>query len=492
MKKILYVFLLLSFLGPPAFAQSGGVVGNLSIDSTDCTKTKACLVLQVGPSHGGATIKLSGTFSATVQFEASADPLTVGVASANWVALSASPSDSPTTATSSTTTGVWQVNVAGYQRIRVRISAYTSGTVEAAINLSTASARGGSGAGGSGTVTGTGASPQVAFWSSPTVLAGDAQFLWDTTNKVQYTGVPQSTFEPAFQNYLGTNPAKVWMAQENGTQFANLFVQTETTSGIVDPVYFATNAHNAGALVLNSDLNGKVDMGQTVGLANQINLATGWIGPGSVTLHQDIVSSPNYSGGVIVGESNGYWANSVVVGPTTAVTNNYDFHSTADAISAGGTVTNNYAFAAGNHGSTATTFSAAFFADTQTIADGHSWAFYNATGKSLISAAEFISGAPTVSSGFGTGASVTAGSSHTAFRVGVGTSNTGTGVVALPTAPTGWNCYATDITTKSTLVASTLQTASTTASATFQNYTDIVGTHAWVDSDVLAISCFAY
>jgi hypothetical protein len=101
--------------------------------------------------------------------------------------------------------------------------------------------------------------------------------------------------------------------------------------------------------------------------------------------------------------------------------------------------------------------------------------------------------APTVSSGFGTGAAVSANpNGPTAFRLGVGTSNTGTGVVALPAAKTGWNCYATDITTKSTLVAATLQTASTTASATFQNYTDVVGTHAWVDSDVLAISCFAY
>jgi len=124
------------------------------------------------------------------------------------------------------------------------------------------------------------------------------------------------------------------------------------------------------------------------------------------------------------------------------------------------------------------------------------------TGASKIQGATFRNGgngnffysgiAPTISSGFGTGASVTANNGTAAMRISVGTSNTGNGVVGLPTAATGWNCFATDITTKSTTVADTRQTASTTASATLQNYTDIVGTGAWVDNDVLAVSCFAY
>ena len=100
--------------------------------------------------------------------------------------------------------------------------------------------------------------------------------------------------------------------------------------------------------------------------------------------------------------------------------------------------------------------------------------------------------APTISSGFGTGASVTANNGTAAFRINVGTSNTGNGVIGLPTATTGWNCYATDITTTSTTVSQTKTTGSTTATATLQNYTDISGTGAWTDSDVLAVSCFAY
>jgi hypothetical protein len=100
--------------------------------------------------------------------------------------------------------------------------------------------------------------------------------------------------------------------------------------------------------------------------------------------------------------------------------------------------------------------------------------------------------APTISAGFGTGASVIASNGPGAFRIRVGTANIGTGVVALPVATTGWNCQATDITTKSSEQASTLQIGSTAVSATLQNYTDVMHNRKWRDGDVLAVSCFAY
>jgi len=99
--------------------------------------------------------------------------------------------------------------------------------------------------------------------------------------------------------------------------------------------------------------------------------------------------------------------------------------------------------------------------------------------------------APTISSGFGTGAAIVANpNGTTAFRINVGTSNTGTGVIGLPVAKTGWNCTATNLTTKNTNQATVLQTVSTVSSATFQNYTDVMGTHAMTDSDILSLSCF--
>jgi hypothetical protein len=100
--------------------------------------------------------------------------------------------------------------------------------------------------------------------------------------------------------------------------------------------------------------------------------------------------------------------------------------------------------------------------------------------------------APTVSSGFGSGASITANNGTAAFRVGVGTSSGNTGVIGLPTATTGWNCRADDISTQSTTVAYTKQTASTTASATLANFTDVAVAGPWADNDVLSVDCFAY
>lgn len=99
--------------------------------------------------------------------------------------------------------------------------------------------------------------------------------------------------------------------------------------------------------------------------------------------------------------------------------------------------------------------------------------------------------APTVSSGFGVGASVTAGTTAS-FRLNVGTGGAAqTGVVGLPTVTNGWNCTARDLTTNASFV--TDQTGSTTATATFQNYSRTTGAAiAWTASDVLAVSCIAF
>lgn len=101
--------------------------------------------------------------------------------------------------------------------------------------------------------------------------------------------------------------------------------------------------------------------------------------------------------------------------------------------------------------------------------------------------------APTISSGFGTGASVPNNNGTAAFTINVGTGGSASsGVIGLPAAAHGWNCYATDITTNSTSVFVTKQTASTTTSATIGNFSDVAVATAWTASDILAVSCFAY
>lgn len=101
--------------------------------------------------------------------------------------------------------------------------------------------------------------------------------------------------------------------------------------------------------------------------------------------------------------------------------------------------------------------------------------------------------APTISSGFGTSPSITANNGPVAFRVNVGTGGTaGTGVIGLPTAATGWNCFCNDMT--NTVVATFLckMITSTTTTATLITITPASVLGAWVASDILAVSCFAY
>lgn len=97
--------------------------------------------------------------------------------------------------------------------------------------------------------------------------------------------------------------------------------------------------------------------------------------------------------------------------------------------------------------------------------------------------------APTVSSGFGTSPSVSANKGPASFSVNVGTGGAASsGVIGLPTAAHGWACYATDVTTPTG--NSTWQTASSTTTATFTNYSRTLGTaSAWTASDIIEIGC---
>ena len=59
---------------------------------------------------GAVGLQLSGTFTLTVQFEATVDGETVS---------------------STTAAGAWRANVAGYRLVRARVSAFTSGSANA-------------------------------------------------------------------------------------------------------------------------------------------------------------------------------------------------------------------------------------------------------------------------------------------------------------------------------------------------------------------------
>lgn len=91
-----------------------------------------CLSLALFQSVGSGTVVLSGTFTGTLQFEASGDN------GSTWAAIAGTPAGGGGTVTSATAAGTWQFSLAGYTNLRVRASALASGLVNASINTSSA------------------------------------------------------------------------------------------------------------------------------------------------------------------------------------------------------------------------------------------------------------------------------------------------------------------------------------------------------------------
>lgn len=92
----------------------------------------------------------------------------------------------------------------------------------------------------------------------------------------------------------------------------------------------------------------------------------------------------------------------------------------------------------------------------------------------------------------GAAASITVNNGTAAFKIGVGTTPGSACTFTMPTATTGWNCFATDITTNSTSVFLQKQTgAESTTSVTITNFSDVAVATAFVASDVLKVACTA-
>jgi hypothetical protein len=150
----------------------------LSAAAASCSASNAsCLIYGVDQSAGAATFTVSANASGnTLQFEASGDNGTT------WVALNVTPSNSTTAVTSTTGTGTWQANVAGYTQARIRMSTLVGGTSTVSIITSIASARSNGGGGGGGTIAGTIANTQVAFGTAANTIGGNSGFTFSSPN----------------------------------------------------------------------------------------------------------------------------------------------------------------------------------------------------------------------------------------------------------------------------------------------------------------------
>jgi len=151
MKKFLFLIFALLMLSARLPAQNR-VTATLSAAAANCLTTNVCQALAT-PNMGSVTFTVSANASGnTIQFEASAN-FGPGVTTPTWVALNATPSNSTTAATSTTSTGTWQANIGAYTAVRLRMSTLAGGTTTVTISTSPVSARSGGGGGGAGTVT---------------------------------------------------------------------------------------------------------------------------------------------------------------------------------------------------------------------------------------------------------------------------------------------------------------------------------------------------
>jgi hypothetical protein len=149
MKKLWLLIAVLAFL-LPIRAQTQPATANLTAsDGGTCATAGACLTVNVANNAASSVIQITGTWSATVQFEGNAQPGSGGTFNAvNAVAIGGTSGVNSTTAN-----GAWRVTVSGLAQIRARVSAYTSGTVVVAISMSQGSSGSGTGGGGGGGIT---------------------------------------------------------------------------------------------------------------------------------------------------------------------------------------------------------------------------------------------------------------------------------------------------------------------------------------------------
>ena len=106
------------------------------------TITGANQVILITSGFSGAAFTVSGTFTGTVSFFASAD------GGMNWFPCNVAPSGSSTPAISTTAAGLFRSNVSGYTHVAMTATALTSGTPTVSIHCSQSAAMLGGGGGG--------------------------------------------------------------------------------------------------------------------------------------------------------------------------------------------------------------------------------------------------------------------------------------------------------------------------------------------------------
>lgn len=123
--KRLILLVLLALVPTSGYAQSPS---NQAVLTSATCPGSGCVTLSIS-GLGASSLQVAGTYSGTIQFEASVDGST-------YADLSMTPSGGGSGATNTTSTGVWQGATGGIAIIRARMSSYTSGRATVTLQAS--------------------------------------------------------------------------------------------------------------------------------------------------------------------------------------------------------------------------------------------------------------------------------------------------------------------------------------------------------------------
>lgn len=496
-RRLVYLALLLAFARPVVAQVLPGSPKNITVVSgggTCNSPDTACATYTFG-AQPSITFDIGGTFTGTLTFEGTANGTT-------WRTISVTKLSDGTTATTATAAGQFSIGNAGLLRVRVRATAFASGAAVVFGTGGTASAKVLSPA-----VTsilsgdGSAAAPAWAFTSDP-----DTGVYRVGTNDIGVSTGGTLRLDVSTTDVTSTLPITSAGNMTAGASSGHCFTGRGCLKASADGIFNLLD--NAGTSF------GRLTFGGTTSAfpaikrnATALNFrladdsADAPITSALDTVNVNAIAAVSTDGLVLSNATAATAGVPVQLGPrlrwhgnvwnttATAATNTDDWWMEALPASAA-TPSSIFKLVVSLNGAAGTT--ALSVNNFGSVTSGGNMGI-GATAAIISGNNIMLSGAtPSISSGFGTSPSVTAGKSF-AFRVNVGTGGAATtGVITVgATAATGWNCSSRDLTNNASFV--TEQTASTTTTASFANYSRTTGLAiAWTASDILAISCTGF
>jgi len=231
------------------------------------TALNGTVAIDVG-GYGAVGIQLSGTWSATVTFEATVD-------GTNWTTLEVWPTGGSSPQTTSTSNGVFYAPCGGLNQIRARASAFSSGTIQVDMQASTASAKM-LAAGGTG---GTSSSFASSFPSTGTAVGFN-----DGTN-MQAAEVVDADTGAGTEYILKINPRFTASGGSVEAGTASNPFRIDPTGTTTQPISGTVTANaGSGTFTVDSELPAAATLGDaasnpttpTVGAANLLFNGTTW------------------------------------------------------------------------------------------------------------------------------------------------------------------------------------------------------------------------